>query len=273
MKTVESFFAELADRRSSLPVASILPSNFQGISIELPGAIRQALSRHWRVFTVDVTSKFASEAAVTAHLAEASCDTQRLQAAYTDNPECNFAVVTGPGPDADGGGIFVLEVEAGCAGLAARIRAAITGVESDDFGWRTLASQAGGSLFAFFNYPAGRVSRARKQLAPGLTLHGTGGWVLIPPSVYSASTAHVYLDPDQPVLDAPEWIIELAFGAPSGGSVPPVPRFPPQSVTPAYRRIKDKPGSAAWRPDVNRNGYPSFRIGVNRGKFHSAPRN
>jgi len=205
MKSAESFLAELALRRNLAVADSIPAPAFPLTSAALPAEIRRAASRGWRIFRVDPTSRFAPAAALAARIAYATSDCDRLETEFGEHPASNFAVATGPES-----GILALEVVSGYAGLAARAGAAILDGEGDSPGWRTLVSEAGGRLFAFFNYPAGLRSRICKQLAPGLTLHGSGGWVLIPPSIHGSGITHFYTNPDQPVSDPPAFLIRQA---------------------------------------------------------------
>jgi hypothetical protein len=234
LKSAEIFLTELSARSSLFSAVPASTPVIQPFQVKLPVEALQALSLGWRVFRVDVAGKYASQSIITARIGNATADRAQLELEFSGNPDCNFAAATGLAS-----GIFALEIEFGYAGLAARVGAAIVGGNensgTDDA--RTLASRAGNSMFAFFRYPAGRFSRARKQLAPGLTLHGDGGWAWIPPSAHGSGVVHTYLDSDQSVCDAPPWLIDLAFDPSSAGESSSTKRFPPQAAKPAYRSV------------------------------------
>lgn len=168
--------------------------------------------------------------------------------------------------------VFGVEVNPSCGGLARHIRDAVCGAIDEDYHWRTLASTAGGSLVAFFDYdPAWRGSLVSPWIAPGVRVYADNDWLLIPPSTHPGGIAHTYLDPKTPLREPPQLLIKLAFGPPPEDPVPAGKLILSRPVKPVFRPGPAH-GQAVSRPDISRKGYPAFRVGGIRGKFHSSRR-
>lgn len=50
------------------------------------------------------------------------------------------------------------------------------------------------------------------KLGPHIDVRGTGGFAVCPPSVHASGTPYRFVDPDVPIADSPEWVIERLSG-------------------------------------------------------------
>lgn len=190
----------------------------------LYAVIRDAANRGWRIFPVPPASSL--HASLTRdRIAEATNDLAVLEELAELNPSCRWGLATGKASR-----VFVLEMEGGL-GSAALNRLATIYIEDDGSDFHTLSSRAGEFVFAFFRYPAGLAMRhSGRHPEPGLTIHGEGDFVLLPPSRYSSGIVHAYLNPDEPVEAAPQWLLDLAFETVQEYCELLAPRIPPQRV-------------------------------------------
>jgi hypothetical protein len=182
---------------------------------------------------------------------DATADQAQLEQWACEYPGCNWGLATGAAS-----GVFVLEVDTGSASSALRILC------EDDWDWRqTLLMSAGDAGYAFFRWPAGRAMRGSgKNPAPGLTIHGEGDYVLIPPSAGSSGVSHVFLDPDAAIAVAPQWLLDSVFAGlaeqPSA-KILAFPKVPLQNVSTTDRT----PGLSYGKllPFLTRTSCPSDR--------------
>jgi len=148
--------------------------------------------------------------------------------AAAQHRECNWTL------HVDASGIVVLEIDTriGYAPLSVLCR--------NSFGrWtRTLQFRDDTSRFLLFR-GAGRRLRFLGQRYRGLKIHAGNAFLFIPPSWFvsdrlGSSRRLVYIDPNAPLVDAPDWLWEPEFN--SGGSQDSVDvpgRIPPPSAIPA----------------------------------------
>lgn len=74
---------------------------------------------------------------------------------------------------------------------------------------RTLATLSGrldGGCHRFFRHPGGHLTP--KPMGPGFDIRDRGGYVVMPPSLHPA-TGRPYIAVDAPIVDAPEWMVEM----------------------------------------------------------------
>lgn len=145
----------------------------------------------------------------------ASSEFATVQGWAAKNPECNWGVATGPES-----GVFVLDVdgEAGRASLAA-LEAQHGPLPA------TLTSKTGradGGEQRWFNYPADREIRGSiSKLGEGLDIRAAGNYAIVPPSIHPSGRPYQWLSPEQPVADAPSWLLDLVSGeARKNGNLP-----------------------------------------------------
>lgn len=133
----------------------------------------------------------------------ASSDLATIRGWTAKHHDCNWGVETGPDS-----GVFVLDVdgEAGRASLAA-LEAKHGPLPA------TLTSRTGredGGEHRWFNYSSDREIRGNAgKLGRGLDVRGAGGYVIVPPSIHESGREYQWADPEQPIADAPIWLLDL----------------------------------------------------------------
>jgi hypothetical protein len=133
----------------------------------------------------------------------ASSDLAAIRKWAAKYPGCNWAAVTG-----EISGAFVLDVD------GEKGRKSLATLESH-YGPlpATLVSLTGrldGGEHRWFNWPTGSEIRcSASKLGEGLDVRATGGYVIIPPSIHETGRPYQWVEPWQPVMDAPTWMIEL----------------------------------------------------------------
>jgi len=106
----------------------------------------------------------------------------------------------------------------------------------------------GGGRQMFFRWPEGReVRNSAGKLGPGLDVRGEGGYVIMPPSVHPSGGVYAWDGgPDTPVVDAPEWFLNLVCAKPAGLKVPAA--FPLVSARAAHIRHQQSVTSTSVVP-------------------------
>jgi hypothetical protein len=167
------------------------------VVLEIPPEVRAAAARGWRLLPVQPRGKTPL---VKEWQKVASNDLHQLEEWANTFPGCNWGLATGPGS-----GIFALDVD-GEPGRSALLAYQREGHEIPD----TLSTSTGNGSHVYFRWPVGAVIRnSAGKLAKGLDIRGDGGYVVIPPSVHSSGNQYAYTDPQEPVLDAPEWLLNM----------------------------------------------------------------
>lgn len=146
----------------------------------------------------------------------ATRDAAKIREWYTRQPDGNVGLLTGTGA-----GFFVLDVDAGKAGLET-----LAALEADHGflpkTWRV--NTGGGGRHYFFTLPEGfNVRGSAGKIGAGLDVRGEGGQVVAPPSVHPSGTRYAWAEGASPwernLAAAPEWLIDLLRAA----SEPPAP--------------------------------------------------
>ncbi len=143
----------------------------------------------------------------TAHgLKDASKDAAQIKSWFQQWPETNVGIVTG-----QASGLLVLDVdgEDGKASLQAltamhgalpKTLCAMTGRTGED------GNRKG--CHYYFRAPAGELIRnSAGNLGKGLDIRGEGGYVVAPPSLHPSGRLYQWLAPEQPLADAPVWLL------------------------------------------------------------------
>jgi hypothetical protein len=243
MISVEDFLKE-HERRAQSITATCPSCNPAQIYTNLCNAA----NRGWRIFPIPPASLL--HASVTRdQIAKATNNLVMLEEIADLNPGCRWGLATG-----QASGVFVLKVE-GALGRAVLSRVVTLYMEESSDS-QTLTSRAGESVFGFFRYPVGlAMRRGGRHPDPGLTIHGEDGFVLLPPSRYCFSTAHEYLNPNEPVATAPQWLMDIAFEAVKENSVS---RIPPHRAEPHFMPGFAKPSAKNDSQNFSRKGWPAF---------------
>lgn len=124
----------------------------------------------------------------------------------------NIGIPTGP---ASGWFVIDLDGEQGLASWAA--------LEATHGVTATLEQMTGGGgVHLVFAYPPGvTLGNTTGKLGPGVDTRGTGGYVLVPPSVHPSGRRYAWHDDSRKPAPCPPWLVELLQpAAPSAMSTP-----------------------------------------------------
>ena len=164
----------------------------------LPPEVRKAAGLGWRLFPIKAGDK--RPPLLKNWPANASSDLGQLEAWAVKFPECNWGMATGSGSK-----VFVLDVD-GEKGKSALLAFNGKGQELP----ATLTVTTGNGIHLYFCWPESHsIRNSARKLAQGLDIRGEGGYVVIPPSVHPNGTQYAFDDPDKPIADAPEWLLQL----------------------------------------------------------------
>jgi hypothetical protein len=93
----------------------------------------------------------------------------------------------------------------------------------------TLSVSTGRGTHIYFRWTEGlNIRNSAGKLADGLDVRAEGGYAIIPPSVHATGELYAYSDPNEPVLDAPEWLLALLKESASGPKL--VPTQPARAI-------------------------------------------
>jgi Bifunctional DNA primase/polymerase, N-terminal/Primase C terminal 2 (PriCT-2) len=128
-----------------------------------------------------------------------------------------------------------------------------------------MAESPSGSLHYYFNWPGDReIRNTTSAIAPGIDVRGAGGMVIAPPSVRNDGE-YKWIG-NEPVADAPQWLIEMAIAASGASSSERAPGDEPEAnletVEEALRVIPNN--DLGWE-DYNRIGMATYRATGGRG--------
>ena len=187
----------------------------------LPAEIRAAAARGWRLLPALARAKTPM---VKEWQKLATSDLGQLEEWAAQFPDCNWGMATGPGSD-----VFVLDVD-GDRGIAALLAHHEQGRELPS----TLTVSTGTGSHLYFRWPEDQsIRNSAGKLAEGLDVRGEGGYVVIPPSVHPNGEPYAYGDPEERLLDAPEWLLTLLREAAQG---PKLISPQPQAAIPEGKR-------------------------------------
>jgi len=172
----------------------------------LPEEVRTAAARGWRLLPVKARAK-APQVKEWQKVATSNLD--QLEGWARQFPGCNWGVATGPDS-----AVWVLDVD------GQKGRASLAALEAEHGPLPlTLSSRTGredGGEHRWFAWPVDRdVRNSASGLAAGLDVRGAGGCVVIPPSVHPSGAMYYWVEPQQPIADAPGWLSELAARPPA----------------------------------------------------------
>lgn len=73
----------------------------------------------------------------------------------------------------------------------------------------TCATPTGG-FHLYFKYPNNfSIKNSASELGPGIDIRGGGGYLVLPPSPHKRGGFYEWVNPDVPIAEAPEWLLEL----------------------------------------------------------------
>ncbi len=177
-------------------------------------------------------------------LKDATTDGSTLDGWWRRWPTANIGVGTG----SRSGGLLVVDLD-GSAGLESwhelcRVEGPLP---------RTLTSITGrGGRHLYFHSDTACRSTAG-LLADGIDTRAEGGYVVAPPSTHASGHRYAWLDPDAPVMQAPDWLVErLSAGIPPISSIPVRWRTHPEAET-GLRVLNQEACLVATTPPGSRN--------------------
>ena len=181
-------------------------------SSTLPPEITAAAGRGWRLFPVKANGK---QPLIEEWPTIATCDLAQLEAWAAQSPACNWGLATGKAS-----GLFVIDVD-GLEGRAALEELARQGLILPE----TLAvttGRADGGEHRYYRMPDGMDIRndQNRRIAHHIDVRGTGGFVVVPPSVHETGKRYTFIDPDASIVDAPQWLITRLTGKTSPQAAP-----------------------------------------------------
>ncbi len=166
------------------------------VSACLPPEVFSAALRGWKLLPIKAHAKTPLEREWQKTATNDHDDLWEWAAKY---PGCNWAMATGPGS-----GVFVLDID-GDPGSSALRAYREQGRDIQD----TLSVSTGRGIHLYLQWPKGECIRnSAGRLASGLDIRGEGGYVIIPPSVHPSGAKYAFIDPNQSIKNAPEWLLE-----------------------------------------------------------------
>lgn len=122
----------------------------------------------------------------------------------------NWAVATGPES-----GVWALDIDAKSGGTATLGRLV---AEHGELPRTPTVATGGGGRHHYFRWPAGVRIPSKANVARGIDVRGEGGYAVCPPSLHASGGRYRWeVGTDEPVADAPGWLVALAAGKPSPG--------------------------------------------------------
>lgn len=135
----------------------------------------------------------------------ATTDASVIEQWWTEHPEANIGVTTGPRS-----GIWVLDIDGDDGEITLEALERQHGELP-----HTLYAHTGKGRHFYFSYTEGVRNTARK-LGFGLDTRGEGGYVLAPPSLHPNGKRYAWADNETPVAQAPDWLVGLVLATPEG---------------------------------------------------------
>jgi hypothetical protein len=136
-------------------------------------------------------------------LKDATNDPEIIRAWWTQQPDSNIAIATGPAS-----GIFVVDVD----GLDAE--ATLRRLEAE-FGAlpATVEVITARGRHIYFTWPQELVRNSAGKIGPHIDVRGDGGYVLCPPSIHPSGRRYSWsVDSANYIADAPGWLLAMQNG-------------------------------------------------------------
>jgi hypothetical protein len=137
---------------------------------------------------------------------DATIDPHMITGWWRRNPDCNIGMATG-----EKSSTFVIDIdgreaEAELAKLEKFCRPLPPTVEST----------TGRGRHVFFAWPNRPIRNSVGRVGPGIDVRGSGGYVLLPPSLHPSGRAYAWsVDSARAFAAAPDWLLDLIVAQPS----------------------------------------------------------
>ncbi len=130
---------------------------------------------------------------------DASTNPEQIRKWWQKWPNANIGIATGAES-----GLFVVDVdgEAGRSSVQELI---------DEQDWQpdTLTATTGKGSHLYFQHPGFPVKTNAAQIGVGIDVRGEGGYVVAPSSLHANGSIYGWMDSEQAVAEAPEWLLDL----------------------------------------------------------------
>jgi Protein of unknown function (DUF3987)/Bifunctional DNA primase/polymerase, N-terminal/Primase C terminal 2 (PriCT-2) len=223
-------------------------------------------ARGWHIFPAPRGEKKSHKSAERSNGSKwgKTTDADEIKRDFARWPEANIGIATGVES-----GFFVVEADTeeghDVDGIASM--AALEG-KHGPLPRTLMAESPSGSIHYYFKWPQWREIRnsagtSTSGIAPGVDVRGEGGMVIAPPSIRGNDTYKWITN--EPIADAPEWLIELAIAA-SGGSGEREPGDEPEAeLYDIEEALAVIPNDDLGWEDWNRVGMAAYRATGGRG--------
>lgn len=166
----------------------------------LPDELLRAASRGWQLFPVRARAKTPL---VKEWRKVATNDVAQLAAWARAFSGCNWGMATGSTSD-----VAVIDID-GPEGRASSAELERQGLTFPS----TLVAITGrldGGEHRYYRMPLGRDIRNDQsgKIAPHIDLRGNGGYVVCPPSLHESGKQYSFIDPDVPLANLPDWLVD-----------------------------------------------------------------
>lgn len=175
----------------------------------------QYIGRGWPIFRV--TGYKTPLKGSHGHL-DATTDLETVTRWWTEKPRANIALATGA--------LVALDLDGAEWSTSPRGKSLLALLQAHGGLPKTLASRTARGLHLIFKAPPGVEIRssneARAKNAPGVDIKGTGGWIVLPPSVNRKAGFRYHWAFELPPIEMPDWLVEWVqdLGAvPSSGKL------------------------------------------------------
>jgi hypothetical protein len=144
---------------------------------------------------------------------DATADAAIIEQWWQARPDYNIAVATGAVS-----GIFAVDIDGTDGELELRRLEAEHGALPP-----TVEAITGDGRHCFFKMPEVPVRNSASRIAPGIDVRGTGGYVIVPPSMHPTGKRYAWsVDSAQAFAEAPLWLL-ARMGKPDGTAHPTPP--------------------------------------------------
>jgi hypothetical protein len=168
--------------------------------IVVPSEVREGAKRGWRMFPVQQKGKIPL---ISDWVHKASADYSVLESWGRECAGCNWGVATGAQS-----GLVVVDVD-GPEGQAAAKE-----LETRGFMFpktlEVVTGRADGGVHRYYRSPR-RVEIRNDQngkIGLHIDVRGDGGFVVFPPSVHQTGRTYRFVDPNAPIVEMPQWMIQ-----------------------------------------------------------------
>jgi Bifunctional DNA primase/polymerase, N-terminal len=144
---------------------------------------------------------------------DATMDKRQISTWAHKWPGCNWGLATG-----EASGVVAIDID-GVEGRASLANLQRQGLILPATLTVTTGRTDGGE-HRYYRMPTGVDLRNDQsgKIGPHIDVRGTGGYVVIPPSIHPSGKQYRFIDPDVPIAELPGWVIERLTAHRTGGA-------------------------------------------------------